>query len=154
MAAMSKELLDALEFDESGDLDQIIQVGRQEDFEALQRLLSLDASVKPEHRAKALYALGRWGNPAAVDTILSLLPHLAQMERIGAIDALGRLSTQEALEGILKYANDESFHVRKFVTRALCRINTPEAQAKLREIEHSDSADYIRSLASKCLSRR
>ncbi len=154
MATISKALLDALEVDESCDLDEIIQQRQQADFEALLSLLALEASVKPAHRERALYALGRWGNRAAVAPILGLLPHLEPTERIRTIDALGRLNAQEALAGILDYANDQSPHVRKFVTRALGRINSPEAQTKLREIERHDAVDFIRSLASKCLRRQ
>ena len=63
MAAMSNELLAALESDESGDLDEIIRRRRQEDFDPLLRLLSMDSSVKQEHRVKALYALRAMGKP-------------------------------------------------------------------------------------------
>jgi HEAT repeat protein len=154
MAAMSEQLLDALRSDESGELDQLIRMRRQEDLEALQGLLSMDQSVKQEYRVKALYALGRWGNPASIDLIRRLLPHLEETERVRAIDALGRLGTQDALEGILEYADDESIFVREFVIRALGRIATPEARAKLREIERSDPVNHVRALASKYLSQR
>ena len=153
MAAMSNELLAALESDESGDLDEIVRRRRQEDFETLLRLLSMDPSGKQAHRVKALYALGRWGNPAAVPAIRRLLPHLDEDERTRAIDALGRLGTREALQSILEYANDASLFVRKFVTLALGRIGAPEARAKLKEIERSDPAEHIRALASRCLSQ-
>jgi HEAT repeat protein len=154
MADMSKQLLDALRSDESGDLDQIIRMRRQEDLEALLGLLSMDQSVKQEYRMKALYSLGRWANPAAIDPIRRLLPHLQETERVRAIDALGRLGTPAALPSILEYADDESIFVRAFVARALGRIGTPEARAKLREIERSDPADHVRALASKYSSQR
>jgi HEAT repeat protein len=146
---MSRQLLNALRADESEELDQIIRKRRQEDFEALQDLLSMDQSIKQEYRAKALYALGRWGNPASIEPIRRLLPHLEETERARAIDALGRLGTQDALPGILEYADDESVFVRGFVIRALGRIGTPDARAKLREIERSDPVDSVRALASK-----
>lgn len=62
MTVMSEELLEALEEDESGDLDAIIEHRRPEDFDALRSLLTLDPTVEPSHRAKAIYALGRWGS--------------------------------------------------------------------------------------------
>jgi HEAT repeat protein len=151
MANISKELLEALEADESGELDQVIKDARQEDFEALQSLLSLDPSVNPQHRARALYALGRWGDPTPVPAIHNILPHLDETGRISAIDALGRLGTEEALTGVLEHVNDPSPHVRKFVTYALGRMNTPEARAKLKEIETTDPLDFVRERASKIL---
>ena len=151
MAQLSDRLLKALESDESCELDDLIREGKQEDFEALQSLLSMDPSVKPEHRTKAMYALGRWGDPAPAAAIADILPQLDEAGRISAIDALGRLGTQEALSGVLDYVADPSPQVRKFATRALGRINTPEAQAKLKEIEATDSADYVRATAAKYL---
>jgi HEAT repeat protein len=153
MIEMSTELNAALESDESGALDRLIRRRMREDFEALLDLLTMDPSVERQHRVKAIYALGRWGDPAAVAPLRGLLPRLDADERVRAIDSLGRLGTTEALDSVLEYANDESFYVRKFVTRALGRSNTLKARRKLTEIEHSDPADYIRSLA-KSLSRK
>ena len=82
-----------------------------------------------------------------------LLPGVEEAERIGAIDALGRLGTEEALDGILEHVDDPLVPVRKFVTRALGRINTPRARAELSRLEQTDPSDYIRSEASKQLSR-
>ena len=144
---MREELRQALEADESGDLDVIIQQRRPEDFEALRRLLSGDAAAEPL-RTWAIYALGRWGDPAVAGAIRDLLPRLGHDERITAIDALGRLGSREAVDGILGYAHDESLPVRKFVARALARINTPQARAGLSELERTDASDYIRSLAA------
>lgn len=151
MTKVSEKLARALESDDACDLGRLIKEGKQEDFEALRSLLSLEPEIKPEHRKKAIYALGRWGDPAPVATIRSILPQLDEAGRISAIDALGRLGTKEALEGVLDHVDDSSPHVRKFVTRALGRINTPEAKAKLKEIEAKDKVDYIRATAAKYL---
>lgn len=151
MAKISEELRKALEADESCELDQVIKEGKSQDFEALQSLLSMDPSVDPQHRRKALYALGRWGDPAPVDAINKLLPELDEGERVTAVDALGRLGTEAALTGLLNCASDPSPDVRKFVARALGRIDLPEAQKKLKEIETDDSVDYVRDMASKHL---
>lgn len=152
MPKISEKLLRALESDEACEIGLIVKERKKEDFDALLTLLSIDPLINPKHRAKAIYALGRWGDPAAVVAIRKILPHLDEAGRIGAIDALGRLGTKKALEGILKYLNDPSPHVRKFVTRALGRINTREARAKLRDIAAKDSVDYVRALASRQLS--
>ena len=148
MTDMREELRQALEADESSDLDVIIHQRRPEDFEALRRLLAGDAAADPSHWAGVIYALGRWGDPAVAGAIRDLLPRLDHDERITAIDALGRLGSREAVDGILGYAHDESLPVRKFVARALARINTPQARAGLSELERTDASDYIRSLAA------
>ena len=149
MTETFRELLVAVEADESGDLDSIIARRRPEDFEALRSLLTLDPAVKQSHRAKAIYALGRWGDPAVVQELSDILPGLDEDERTKAIDALGRLGTDDALDAILAYADDPSMPVRLFVTRALARINTPRARARLSEFERTDPSDQIRSLAAR-----
>jgi hypothetical protein len=63
MTVMSEELLEALEADETGDLDAIIEQRPPENFDALRSLLTLDPTVEASHRAKAIYALGRGGIP-------------------------------------------------------------------------------------------
>jgi HEAT repeat protein len=141
----------ALDADESCDLDVIIGQRRPADFEALRSLLRSDPAGGTPHRARAIYALGRWGDPAIVTTIRDLLPSLDHDERISAIDALGRLGTDEAAEGILRYANDESLPVRKFAALALGRIDTPRARAGLGQLEQADPSNYIRSLAARQL---
>jgi HEAT repeat protein len=148
MTELPSELRQALQVDESGDLDAIIRQHRPADFEALRRLLRAGPEAGPLLRVRAIYALGRWGDPAVVGEILTLLPALDQDERIKAIDALGRLGTDEAAAGVLAYARDDSLPVRKFVTRALGRIGTPRARAGLGELSQSDSSEYIRSLAA------
>jgi HEAT repeat protein len=149
MPNISEKLLRALESDDACELGHVIKERKQEDFDALLALLSPDPLINPKHRSKALYALGRWGNPTVEVAIHRILPLLNEAERISAIDALGRLGTKEALEDILNYVNDTSPHVRKFVTHALGRINTPEAQSKLKEIAAKDSVNYIRTIAAK-----
>lgn len=151
MAQISERLRRALESDDACLLTDVVKAGRQEDFEALQSLLSLDPSINPGHRRKAIYALGRWGDSAAVSDIRSLLPHLDEAGRISAIGALGRLGTEAALEGVLEHATDPSPHVRKFAARALGRIDTPEARKKLKEIKAKDEMEYVRTVASKQL---
>jgi HEAT repeat protein len=124
MTEISGDLQQALDADESCDLDELVRRRRPADFDALLSLLRSGPAREAPHRARAIYALGRWGDPAVVGVIRDLLPSLHYDERITAIDALGRLGTDEAVEGILGHANDESLPVRKFVARALGRIGT------------------------------
>jgi len=141
----------ALDADESCDLDERVRQRRPADFDALVSLLRSDPAREAPHRARAIYALGQWGDPAVVRAIRDLLPDLHHDERISAIDALGRLGTDEAVEGILGYATDESVPMRKFVARALGRIGTPRARAGLSELRQADPSEYIRSLAARQL---
>jgi HEAT repeat protein len=151
MSEMSERLRRALESDDAMEIGRVIQAQREEDFEALSALLSPDPLVNPRHRTRAIYALGRWGDPASVGRIRDLLPNLDEPGRITAVGALGRLGTAEALDGVLDYATDPSPHVRKSVVSALGSINTPRAQAKLKEIAESQELEPIRSAASRLL---
>lgn len=151
MAQISEKILQAIDSDCADSLSQIIKEKRQEDFEALQEFLSPEALVKPEYRTRALYALGRWGNPTVVEGIHRLLPTLDEAGRISAVDALGRLGTEEALTDILDCVNDSSPQVRKFAVHALRKINTSTARAKLQEVATQESIDYIREQATKYL---
>ena len=154
MANISKELQGALESDCARAFQPVILAKKPEDFEALQSLLSLDPAIEPQHRAKAMALLGRWGDPAPVAAIRRLLPELGETERVTAVDALGRLGTEEALEGVLERSEDSSPHVRKFVARALTRIDTERARTKLKDLADKDSTAYVREYAGKLLAKR
>ncbi len=154
MAKIPKKLLKALESDERCEAENIIKAKKQEDFEALQSLLALDNSIIPGHRAKAIFMLGRWGDPAPITAIREILPYLDETERITAIDALGWLGGKEALADIVKYADDSSPQVRKFVAHALHRINTSEARAKLKEISEKDPEEFVRTITKELLKKR
>lgn len=154
MSEISEKLLRALESDDAGELGIIIKKRKQEDFKALQTFLSLDPSIKNEHRAKAIYALGRWGDPAPVKAIGSIISDLDEASRITAINTLGRISTEDSLDVVIKLVDDPSPNVRKFVARALARINTTEAHEKLKEIASKDKVEYVRVLASKYIASK
>ena len=151
---MSKALREALESDCAHSLEPVLKNREKGDFLALQQYLSLHPSVKTkQYRAKAIYLLGRWGDPAPVNALRRILPRLDESERITAIDALGRLGTDEALTGVLAYANDSSPNIRKFVVHALARINSPTARTTLEKMSSKDSVDRVRATASKHLRR-
>lgn len=151
MAKISKKLSEVLESDCAHSVEDVLEKKTQEDFKTLISILPLDSSVSAEYRARAVYLLGRWGDTSSVPNIISILPHLNETGRINGIDALGRLGSKEALAGILECANDSSDDVRKFVTRALGKINTTEAKNKLKEIQKKDPAKYIREIAKEYL---
>jgi HEAT repeat protein len=143
----------ALRAEESGVLDAIIAARRPEDLEALRAVARNDeADFESRDQRKALYALGRWGDPALADDIAQVLPRLDPSTRIAAIDALGRLGDAETVPIVMAYADDESPQVRKFVVQALGRIATPGARNELRRIRGAKSEEaWIRELASRVI---
>jgi HEAT repeat protein len=143
------ELKDALKAFEIGALDRIIDRKRKEDFKALRVLLNKDADVNPDDRQRAIYALGRWGDPSVVPEIVSLLSTLKESHRITAIEALGRLGTNPARRAVESYADDPSPQVRKFVVEALSRIGDRAAKAALQKIAREDREPWIRDFAAK-----
>ncbi len=149
MADLPEALRAALEAEESGELVRLLGRKRPEDFAALRELLALDASIPSDFRTKAMFALGRWGDPSVVPDIIRLLPNLAERERISALAALGHLGRPEAVPAILESADDASPQVRKAATLALRRISTPETVAKLKDIAAKDPVSWIRDLAAR-----
>ena len=147
MAEMSKELKEALGSDCAHSLEDIMAAKKPGDFSALQGLLTMDPSVDPETRSKALHLLGRWGDPKAVPAIVKILPELDEVGRCRAIDALGRLGTKEGFGAIVDYTNDTSASVRKFVVYALSKDKAAATKKKLKEIEDKDPQPFIRDLA-------
>lgn len=151
--SLPDELATALEAEEAGELSEIIRERRRKHFESLCRLAFGGPEVKAEYRQKAIYALGRWGDPRIVDDIAKVLPALAEAGRIAAIDALGRLGTERAFEVVAECESDVSPQVRKMVVEACGRIGGPRAETRLRSIAKRDAEDWIRSLALKRIER-
>jgi HEAT repeat protein len=149
MAALPEELRQALEADDAEELNQLLRRRRQEDFDALLTLLTPDPSVPPDHRTKALYALGLWGDPSVVPTITRLLPELDERGRMSALSALGRLGTPDALATIVEHLDEPSPQVRKIAVLALSRNVTPDTRRKLQEIATNDPVEWVREVASR-----
>lgn len=155
--AMADEIpsgvVSALRAEESGLLDAIIAARRPEDLDALRRIArNDDAEYDDRDQRKALYALGRWGDPALADDIAQVLPRLDPSTRIAAIDALGRLGDAETVPIVTAYADDESPQVRKFVVQALGRLGTPGARNELQRIRGAKSEEaWIRELADRVI---
>ena len=115
--------------------------------------LGLDVVVSSEHRRRALYILGRWGDPAAVGPIQRLVPHLDDQERVVAIDALGRIGSEEALATVMEHAADPSPDVRRFVVTALQRAGTQGAEERLLSLAEDDPVEFVRTRARQAASR-
>jgi HEAT repeat protein len=149
---LPEELRDALRAFENGALDRIIARKRPEDFAALRTLLS--APANPNDRQRAIYALGRWGNPSVVPEIVAVLPGLKESHAYTAIDTLGRLGTPEARAAVESYADHSSPQIRKFVVEALTRIADPAAQGTLEKMARADRTDWVRELAARRMKER
>jgi HEAT repeat protein len=150
----SVRIVSALNADESGELDQLLRSGREEDLEALRAVafgeLPIDA---PNSRAKAIYALGRWRDPTLPGVLEQILPELDRQSRIAAIDALGRVGDMSNVIIIARYADDDSEQVRKAVVKALARIGGDEANMALQGIARGDNSPWIRELAESAAGR-
>ncbi len=149
MAELPEDLRQALEADDAQELGELLRRRRQEDFEALRTLLTTDPSVPPDHRTKALYALGQWGDPTIVPTITRILPQLDERGRMSALSALGHLGTPEAVAAIIEHVNEPSPQVRKIAILALSRSAAPEAREKLREIATNEPVEWVRDVAAR-----
>ena len=150
----ASELERALEAFEAGDLDRIIVRKRPADFRALRRLVSLDPSVDPVHRQRAIYALGRWGDASVVPEIIKTLPELKESHCATALEALGRLGTKEACAAVEGFADNPSPQIRKFVVEALNRIGGSAAEVRLGTMAKRDREGWVRDLAAKRIKAR
>lgn len=141
-----RHILRALEADDSGPLDEIIRARRPENWQALRAVVVAD-EMPLELRRKAIYALGRWGDPEATPAIQRAVPRLDERGHIAAIDALGRLGTEDALETIEQFRDDPSPQIRKFVVKALSRIGGTRARVTLDAMADKDPEEWLRKLA-------
>ena len=149
MVELPKDLRAALDSDDAEEFGRLLRRRQPEHFQALRALLSAEASIPSDHRTKALYALGRWGDPLVVPEIRDLLPKLDERSRISAVSALGHLGTPEAIAGVLEHADDPSPQVRKAAALALARSGTADAEAKLKELAVKDPVPWLRDYAAR-----
>ncbi len=148
MPDIPEHLNRAFEAEESCELLRIIEEKQDADLEALQQIAA-EVSLGVRSRAKAIYALGRWGDSGSVQVIASALPTLDEEGIAAAVDGLGRLGTEEAVRAVMQYAEHPSLQVRKFVVRALGRIDQPDAKSRLKAMQEKDPDVHIRNLALK-----
>jgi HEAT repeat protein len=146
---LSPELDEALRSFEIGAMDNVIARHDPRDFEVLRQLVAGGEAVDPGDRQRAIYALGKWGDPAAVPDIIAVLPSLEPTQSMTAIEALGRLGTDEARAAVESYVSDPSPHVRKFVVEALARMESPAADDVIGTVAATDDEPWVRALASR-----
>jgi HEAT repeat protein len=149
---LPEELRRALEADDAEDFQLLLRHRRPEDREALLALLTTDPSVPADHRTKALYGLGQWGDPTVVPAIARLLPDLDVRGRIAALSALGRLPTPESVTALTEHVHDASPQVRKTAVVALSKSDAPEARATLQEVAAAEPVPWVRDLAARAVS--
>lgn len=149
---LPEELRQALEADDAEEFHLLLRRRRPEDQEALLALLTPDPSVPPDHRTKALYGLGQWGDPTVVPAITRLLPELDDRGKIAALSALGRLPTTESTAALAEHVHDASPQVRKTAVVALSKSDAPEARATLREVAAAEPVEWLRDLAARAVS--
>jgi HEAT repeat protein len=153
-SGISPKLAVALEADEAEELNRVVLARRPQDLDALVELATAADGVDPNHRRRALYALGRWGDSGVVPSIVRVLPRLDSGAKIAAIDALSNLPTPESLEAIQAFAADPSPQVRKLVVQALAAIPDSRSAATLQGMAQEDPEEWVRSLARSYLEHR
>lgn len=152
--ALPDDLALALDADDAEALDELIRERRPEVVIALRELATTHDDVDPVHRQRALYALGRLGDPSVVDDVVAVLPELDEPGRIAAIETLGRLPSDASAAAVRDYAGDPSPNVRKFVIQALGRLADPASTNTLRAMAQEDPVDWLRARAAKVVPQR
>ena len=149
MIKLPDHILVALDPNDTDRLDDLIARHAAADFELLLRIASGEVMPTAWARRRALYALGRWGDPGVSRAIEAVLPLLDVNERVAAIDALGQLGTEEAAALAWEFARDPSAEVRGAVVEALARIGGSKTRGLLRLLEASDPSATVRELAKQ-----
>ena len=153
MVELRKELEGALESDDLGPLERIIERGDPDDFETLQELVQ-DEDTSETYRRRAMTALGKWPDreDEAVEVIEFVLPGLSEIERITAVSALGRVGTPAARDVLLE-CRDDVPDVRRQAVKALGRIRDETAATAIREMAEEDTSEMVRETALKQIQR-
>jgi hypothetical protein len=150
VAELPEELQAALEADDAGELGDIIRRGQPEHLAALKELVA-ETDADAVLLARAIYALGAWGDTGAAPLILSRMDGLDNQGRLSALNALGRLNVPEGLDVLIDATRDESPQIRKIAVSALARSDSPRATTRLEELASDDPTDWIRADARRAL---
>ena len=148
MKKISREVSNALDSECAHSMEQLLENKISQNFSDLTEVLNSD-SVSNNDKAKALYALGRWGDKAAVAAIVKALPKLDEIARVSAVDALGRLDSTESITAIEKLSTDNSPYVRKFTAQTLLRSKKAQAAKILKSMEARETVDFVRRYISQ-----
>ena len=143
MKNISNEVSKALESECAHSMEQLLENKISQNFTDLTEVLSSD-TANNDDKAKALYALGRWGDKAAVAAIIKSLPKLDEIGRVSAVDALGRLDSEESFAAIEKLSTDNSPYVRKFTAQTLLRSKKAKAAKILKSMKAKETVEFVR----------
>lgn len=153
MSKYSAILSHALESECAHSMEPLMQAKNTEDFTSMIDMLADDSPA--QYKARALFALGRWGDNKATSAICKAVPNMDEVCRLTAADSLSRLNSAAALDGLLNMANDVSPHVRKVVLKGLTRFDKPKAKLGFETIQEAEKErfvqDYGRKLATSML---
>lgn len=86
MSEYSTILTQALQSECAHSMEPLMQAKNAEDFTNMVNMLSDDSS--PQYKARALFALGRWGDNKATAAICKAIPNLYEVCRLTAADSL------------------------------------------------------------------
>ena len=154
MVEIREQLEKALNSDDLGPLETIVEQGNPDDFETLRELVR-DEETSETYRRRAMSALGKWPDreAEAAEAIESVLPRLTELERITAVSALGRIGTPAARDILLQFRSDAP-DVRRQAVNALARIRDETAMDAIREIAEEDDSEMVRAKAQDMLARQ
>jgi len=154
MVEIREQLEKALNSDDLGPLETIVERGDPDDFETLRELVRSEETSET-YRRRAMSALGRWPDreDEAAEAIESVLPRLTEIERITAMSALGRIGTPAARDILLRSRSDAP-DVRRQAVNALARIRDEAAMDAIREMAEEDDSEMVREKAQELLARR
>lgn len=117
---------------------QIMMIIKKFGRDAVPHLLKELESTDPEIRRRALFVIGKTGEPTVYDQILVSLKDSDSRCRNAAITALGELADPRAVPVLDKTAREER-PLSPFAVRAMGMIQHPEAQKKI--ISHINDPD-------------
>lgn len=153
MTTPREALMRALSADDAIDLAAIVRRRRPRHLAVLKRIIA-DDGVDPVVRARAVSAIGAWGDAEAAPSIVAVIDELDDDGRASAVQALGRLDASIGVDILLRASHDPSPHLRKIAVAALARSDHDLALSRVREMASDDAVPWVRERASRALDRR
>ena len=109
-------------------MEELMASKRCQDFDSLLLILQRQGD-RSYAKVKALYALGCWGDAAAVLPICRAIASFNELERIVAVDSLSRLAPAQALDTLFALQQDPSTKVQQVVAKVLAQLMQQPAMA-------------------------
>jgi HEAT repeat protein len=134
---------------ESSALDELIGIGEPAVPALIVALNGDDVYV----RSKAAGLLGRIDSPDAVQPLIQALRDSNAGVRIAAILSLGNLGSTEVVQPIILALSDSNEYVKYKAVIVLGNLGNQEALIKLRELQASDTDEFVRNLARDAISK-